>query len=198
MKKLGAHVLVTSAEACCYKQAQRTRRRLAWRRVLSLKPLYWPDALSQLQWASSPLQRSGQIALVVFAWPLLFIFGVMNLVGSFLMLPSRLLNTFIVPRELRSPGEKSLQGIHNAFKPVLDMPEADYIRCINDWVASLYGEEVALEKNLSVYLLDLEKKRMNHRLSQDQKIRQLKPRHQISIARELLSRDLGHYLLDEH
>jgi len=128
-------------------------------------------------------------------WPLLVLGGLFRLCGNLLLLPSGLMACYQVPKELRSPGEKSLIGIVNAFHPVLDLDEDDYIRCMNGWVSILYGDAVALESNLSVYLTRLREQQKGLRDDSDGPSKAA--RRDLVIARERLSKDLGHYLVDK-
>jgi len=193
MQKLGGRVLVTSEEAACYRLAQAYRRRQLWRDVASLRAVFWPVFLDELAWSDIWWRRSGQLLMLLVLWPLLVLGGGFRLCGNLLLLPSRLLACYQVPQDLRSPGEKSLIGITNAFTPVLDLSEEDYIRCVNRWVSILYGEEVALEHNLSVYLVRLkQQKGLRGSSAQSNGARR-----DLVVARERLSKDLGHYLADK-
>lgn len=195
MKKLGGRVLVTQEEASCYRLAQAYRRRKLWQGVLSLRSVLWPVFLDELEWSDVWWRRCGQLLMLMALWPLLVLGGLFRLFGNLLLLPSRLLACYQVPKGLRSPGEKSLVGIINAFYPVLDLDDEDYIRCINRWVSTLYGDKLALERNLSVYLLQLKQQKQDlHDESYDPS---KGARRDLVVARERLSKDLGHYLVDK-
>jgi len=194
MRKLGGRVLVTKEEAACYRLAQVYRQRKLWRGVLSIRALLWPVFLDELAWSDIWWRRVGQLLMLLALWPLLFLGGLFRLFGNLLLMPSRLLACYQVPKDLRSPGEKSLIGIANAFSPVLDLDEEDYIRCVNRWVSILYGDELALERNLNVYLARL---KLQQKGLRDGSNRHSKgARRDLVIARERLSKDLGHYLVD--
>lgn len=194
MQKLGGRVLVTKEEAACYRLAQAYRRRQLWRGVLSIRSVLWPVFLDELAWSGIWWRRAGQLLMLLALWPLLVLGGLFRFCGNLLLMPSRLIACYQVPKDLRSPGEKSLIGIANAFSPVLDLPEQDYIRCVNRWVSILYGDGVALKRNLSVYLVDLKRQQKGFR---DVPSQSKGARRDLVIARERLSKDLGHYLADK-
>jgi len=166
-----------------------------WRSVLSVRSLLWPVFLDELEWSNIWWRRSGQLLMLLTLWPLLVLGGLFRLCGNLLLLPSRLLACYQVPKGLRSPGEKSLIGIANAFHPALDLEDDDYIRCINRWVSILYGAEVALKSNLSVYLTRLRVQQKG--LRDDSGGSSKAARRYLVVARERLSKDLGHYLVDK-
>ncbi len=185
-------VLLTDQEFRCYEYAKKLRRRALARKVFALHRILWPEVLDSIQWSASRWRCALQIVLMVGFWPLLALWGLSLYLLGLLLFPFQFIRTWIVPENLRAPGEKTLTGIHNAFTPMLEFDQADYVECINGWVAILFGENVALDKNLSTYLLDVSSQR-----------RDIDPRtgavaeglrSNLSVAREYLSRDLGHYL----
>ncbi|MAZ86318.1 MAG: hypothetical protein CL693_01620 [Cellvibrionaceae bacterium] len=185
-------VLLTDQEFRCYEFAKKLRRRALVRKIFAVHRILWPELLDSIQWSSSRWRYALQILLLVGFWPLLAIWGLAVYLTGLLMSPLKFIQTGMVPENLRAPGEKTLTGIYNAFIPMLELEQSDYVECINGWVAILFGESVALDKNLSIYLLDVSSER-----------RDIDPRtgavaeglrSNLSVAREYLSRDLGHYL----
>ncbi len=185
-------VLLTDQEFRCYEFAKKLRRRALARKAFALHRILWPEFLDSIQWSSSRWRYALQILLLIVFWPVLALWGLSLYVFVLILFPFRFVKTWLVPENLRAPGEKTLTGIHNAFAPMLEFEQSDYVECINGWVAILFGESIALDKNLSVYLLDVSSQR-----------RDIDPRtgavaeglrSNLSVAREYLSRDLGHYL----
>ena len=185
-------VLLTDQEFQCYQLAKKLRQRALWRKLLAVHRIVWPEIMDGLEWSPTSWRRMLQVLMLALVWPFLVLWGGLLYLASAVQFPFLYMQTWLVPQTLRAPGEKTLIGIHNAFSPALELSDLDYIECIDGWVTILFGSSVANERNLSSYLLNVSSER-----------RDIDPRtgavaeglrSNLSVAREYLSRDLGHYL----
>ena len=129
--------------------------------------------------------------MFIVLWPIIILWGVAEYLLYLLKSPALLMSTYRVPDGIRSPGEKSLVGIHNAFLEVLDMPEPLYIRCVDEWVIVLFANKNKYGLSLSEYVNKERDRQTKASHDLDQFVGPF--RNIISVARESLSRDLGHY-----
>ncbi len=189
-------VLLTDQEFQCYRYAKQLRRRALWRGVRAIQRILWPELLDNVEWSRVFWRKFLQLFILTLMWPIIALWGLAVYLVTLVKFPFKLFQTWLVPSTLRAPGEKTLVGIHNAFNSVLDLEQSDYIECINGWVSILFGASVALDKNLSIYLLQVssERKDIDHRTGAVAE----GLRSNLSVAREYLSRDLGHYLSSGH
>ncbi len=187
-------LMLTHKEYQCLKTAQSYRRKLAFVRLIGLHRIIWPDLLHRVKWSSSWWRFSIQLLILVLFWPVIIVLGLFEYLKGLISFPMRLLSSFQYNPSLRSPGEKSLVGIHNAFSVLLDLPRAYYMECMDDWVGILYGQEILLEKSFSRYVADVKVHKTN--VAMDQEPLNFNLRSDLAVAREALSIDLGHYLLD--
>ncbi|MGH1372919.1 MAG: hypothetical protein ACRBBW_12825 [Cellvibrionaceae bacterium] len=189
-------VLLTDQEFQCYRYARRLRQRALWRKIYSVHRILWPELLDSVDWSPVLWRKLSQLAVLMLVWPLIVVWGLAVYLLALVQFPFKLFQTWLVPDSLRAPGEKTLMGIHNAFSSAIDLSQADYIECIDGWVSILFGATIALDKNLSIYLLQVssERKDIDHRTGAVAE----GLRSNLSVAREYLSRDLGHYLSNGH
>jgi len=129
-------------------------------------------------------------ALVLTLMPLLSLLWLAYAVFQILALPFSYMTAVIKPRGLRGPGERNLQGVHNAFSRYLDLSPTRYVRCVNEWISILYGEQVRKKERLENYLGSEQLKNM---ALQDYHTMDLQMRCALTIARETLSQKLGNY-----
>jgi hypothetical protein len=186
-------LMLTPEEFQCYKIAQSYRRKAVLLSLLSIHRIFWPSFVSRIAWSQGwRLLVQGLIFLLL--WPGIILWGIAEYLLLLLKSPWLLLGTFRVPKGVRSPGEKSLVGIHNAFQDVLDMPNSMYIHCIDSWLVVLFG---ALQPGATLreYVKIEQDRKQEVVESQFELAGQL--RCEIAVARENLSRDLGHYLIDK-
>ncbi len=198
IKRVGTQgVLVTQEELSCWRIYRRYQRQQLFKDVMALDLVAWPLFLRQLQWPASPIMRGIQALLVVGVWPLLFVGAFIRLFASWLTFPARLIATLITPNKLQAPGEKSLMGLHNAFACLgissIVLSEPLYIACIDEWIGLLYGEQIAKDKSLGMYIHRVECERAELDASEPLGA---SLRDEVTVARERLSRDLGHYLVE--
>ena len=139
-------------------------------------------------------------ALKVLRWAAAFLFFPLLLLVYLLSLPfhavffsARYLLANQIPRSVRGPGERNIQGIHNAFISYYKLPTDLYIDCVNEWVGILYGAAAQQRFSIEKYL-ELEKNKFAADFSSN-----ILPemasftRNSINQARENLSKELGHY-----
>lgn len=189
-------VLLTDQEFQCYGLAKHLRRRALLRTLLAIYRIVWPEILDSIEWSSTAWRRALQLLLLGLLWPLVALWGLSVYLLAAIKFPFKYLQTWLVPVNLRAPGEKTLTGIHNAFGPALELDQADYIECIDGWVLILFGATTALDKNLSIYLLQVSSERKDIDPRTGKVAEGL--RSNLSVARDYLSRDLGHYLSSDH
>jgi hypothetical protein len=198
IKRVGTQgVLVTQEELSCWRIYRRYQRQQLFKDAAALDLVVWPLFLRHLQWPISPFVRCIQALLVMGVWPLLFIGALTRLLVNWLMFPARFIATLITPNQLQAPGEKSLLGLHNAFACLgissIVLSEPLYIACFDEWIGLLYGDQVAKDKSLGMYIRRVERERAEMEVS---KPLEASLRDEVAVARERLSRDLGHYLVD--
>lgn len=187
--------MLTAEEQHCLDIAQSLRQRALKRQVYSVSSIVWPKPLRGLAWSDIRWRRVLQGGCLVLIWPLVFLAGLMYYLWCLICFPFRYCQTFMLPKGLKSPGEKTLLGMDNAFKPVLRLSDRDYIECVDQWVVILFGGAVAQEKSLSVYLARIAAER-SAILGVDGTVnsRDSGFRSELRIAKQRLSLDLGHYL----
>ncbi len=198
IERVGAQgVLVTQEELSCWRIYRRYQRQQLFKDAMALDLVLWPLFLRHLQWPLSLFMRCIQALLVVGVWPLLFIGALIRLLVNWLMFPARLIATLITPNQFQAPGEKSLLGLHNAFACLgissIVLSEPLYIACIDEWIGLLYGDQVAKDKSLGMYICRVERERAELDASEPLGA---SLRDEVTVARERLSRDLGHYLVE--
>lgn len=198
IKRVGTQgVLVTQQELSCWRIYRRYQRQQLVKEALALDRLVWPLFLRRLQWPGSPGMRFIQSLLIVAVWPVLFVGALIRLLASWITFPAKLIATFITPKQFQAPGEKSLLGLHNAFASLgissIVLSESLYIACVDEWVGLLYGEQVARERTLGSYIQRVERERDELECSEPLGA---SLRDEVTVARERLSRDLGHYLVE--
>ncbi len=198
IERVGAQgVLVTQEELSCWRIYRRYQRQQLFKDAMALDLVLWPLFLRHLQWPLSLFTRCIQALLVVGVWPLLFIGALIRLLVNWLMFPARLIATLITPNQFQAPGEKSLLGLHNAFACLgissIVLSEPLYIACIDEWIGLLYGDQVAKDKSLGMYICRVERERAELDASEPLGA---SLRDEVTVARERLSRDLGHYLVE--
>jgi len=188
--------LLTDQEFQCYGLAKHLRQRALLRTLLAIYRVVWPEILDSIEWSSTAWRRALQLLLLGLMWPVVGLWGLSVYLLAVIKFPFKYLQTWLVPTNLRAPGEKTLTGIHNAFGPALELDQADYIECIDGWVSILFGAATSLDKNLSIYLLQVSSERKDIDPRTGKVAEGL--RSNLSVARDYLSRDLGHYLSSDH
>ncbi len=190
-----SNVMLTAKERRCYRVAQGYRRQFLLRGVFSVYRIVWPYLLSRVAWSRDWWRRAAQFILLLLLWPLIVLWGLLEYMVLLVRFPVEFIGTYRVPKTVRSPGEKTLAGIHNAFQQVLELPEGMYIRCIDDWLPILFGKRG--EGQLMMAFVDRERQRQRAaEVSEFQLAAQM--RSELAVAREKLSKRLGHYLSNQN
>jgi hypothetical protein len=191
-------LLFTQSELVCWQIYRLYQRRQLRSDLMAWGDVFWPRFLRHLSWPEAYALKLIQLLIILAVWPMLLIGALLQMLAKWLWFPARFLATFFTPKTLHAPGEKSLLGLHNAFVSAsvssVSLSDALYIDCIDEWVEQLYGPEVAAKRSLSVYLRQLEDERRGLTLEVNL---EASLRDELAVARERLSRDLGHYLIDE-
>ena len=186
-------VMLTAKERRCYRVAQGYRRQFLVYGVLAIYRIIWPRLLSRVLWSRQWWRRAAQILVLLLLWPAIALWGLLEYVLLLLRFPAALADTYKVPKAVRSPGEKTLVGIHSAFQHILDLPDGMYVCCIDEWLPILFGARG--EGQLMAQYVEREHQRQQAvEVSEFQLAAQM--RSELAIAREKLSKRLGHYLAD--
>ncbi len=198
IKRVGTQgVLVTQEELSCWRIYRRYQRQQLFKEALALDCLVWPLFLRRLEWPDSLAMKFIQSLLIIGVWPVLFVGALIRLLACWFTFPARLIATFITPKQFQAPGEKSLLGLHNAFACLgissIVLSASLSNACVNEWVGLLYGEQVARERTLDSYIQRVERERDELECSEPLGA---SLRDEVTVARERLSRDLGHYLVE--
>lgn len=187
--------MLTAKEFQCLKIAQRYQRRLSWVRVFSIYRIFWPHLISRVQWSTEWWRFFTQSLILLLLWPVLMVIGLFEYLMVLIRFPQQFISTFRYHSSLRSPGEKSLVGINNAFSVLVDLPRTYYIGCMDEWIGVLYGPNVLTDKSFSLYILQAQGHMASVSIAEaslDANIRS-----DIVVAREALSLELGHYLVNK-
>ncbi|TQV78083.1 hypothetical protein FKG94_13460 [Exilibacterium tricleocarpae] len=186
VKKLGKRgVLLSRSEFVCFHIARRYQRNVLKREAFGLEHWFWPAALDQLHWSASMPRRLGQGLIIAVSLPFIVSWQLLGRLARLLAFPFRYLRTYMIPRGLAAPGEKTLAGVHNAFARFFDLPPDAYMDCVDEWIQALYG----LDRSLRDYIVTM------NRGAEQLPAPALSPsmRSYIAVAREKLSQELGHY-----
>jgi hypothetical protein len=187
--------MLTTEEFQCLKIAQRYQRHFSWVCVLSIYRIFWPHLINRIQWSTEWWRFFSQSLILMILWPVFIIIGLFEYLMVLIRFPQKFISTFRYHSSLRSPGEKSLVGINNAFSVLVDLPREYYIRCMDEWIGALYGEDVLAKKSFSLYVFQA--KGPNNSASKAESTFNSNMRSDLVVARQGLSLELGHYLLDK-
>ena len=183
--------LLSEAEAACFDIARKYQRKAILAGVIDLERLFWPANVARLTWSEGSFRFLVQCAILVVYLPLNTFFQLLKSLHSLVMLPFRLAATLFTPSGLHAPGEKNLVGLYNAFFPYLELKPEDAVACLDDWVPVLYGGAKAQQYKLARYADDERLKQL--RAAEQSGVMAASFRSFRAIARERLSKDLGHY-----
>jgi hypothetical protein len=189
LRTLGSHqILLTEAESRCFYAVRHHQRRALFRSLTPWEVGKWRIAFQKLGWSSNPLVLAVQALILAIAFVPMCLWLLVKCSLRWFLFPFRYLGTFLIPRDLKAPGEKTLVGIHNAFGRYINLSAGDYVACINDWIKILYGDETLARHNLE-NLINIEAPNSKNR---DKDIATAM-RSLLSVSREKLSKELGHY-----
>ena len=131
---------MTSYEKHCFAIMKNWKRRAIWR---SFKYRVRP-ALP----AKDALRNSGVVIhtlyiffLIAFS-PLIVLWWLLRALLGLIILPIEYLRTLRSVKNLHAPGERNIQGVHNAFAKYFDLPIDLYLNCIDEWIYILYPDRV--------------------------------------------------------
>lgn len=185
-------LLLTEAESECFEIARNYQRRRLVRSLAVPELNRWRTGFNKLGWSKNSVIFGVQCLILLLALgPMLVWLGI-KLSFRLFAFPFRYIKTFIVPKSLSAPGEKTLVGLHNAFSNHLNLGASDYVCCLNDWIRVLYGEAKLNEKQLSTFVNDELKTIQQHAVDEDTDLMSAH-RLMVSASREKLSKALGHY-----
>jgi len=131
------------------------------------------------------------VILFIVLLPILLFIWIYKIIKYLFIFSFKYLNTFRTPNKLRPPGERNINGIHNQFNPYMTLPPTFYIKCIDSWIAILYGKEKLSEFSLDHYLdTDFLFNQYEYAQTNEEKSLLI---NQVHEARSELSQELGHY-----
>lgn len=187
-------VILADKEQRCYRVAQQYRRKYLLSGFVGLHHIVWPRIMSRVTWSETLWRKGLQYLLFVLVWPVLVLWGLLAYILLLIRFPVDYVKTFTVRTGVRSPGEKTLSGIHNAFHNMLDLPDALYIACMDEWIVILF--DISVDKQYMLKFVERERKlQKNVEVSGFHLNQQM--RSEVAVAREKLSKKLGHYLSDQ-
>ena len=178
--------IMTLAEKACFDAARGLQREeilsnFKWAFLPTL-PLY-KDAMRH-----SVPTRFIYFSVLLVGLPLILLFWFIQLVFTILIFPYRYLSTFFLPPGFKPPGERNIQGMHTAFSKYVDLSTERYVKCVNKWIKILYGKKAAKQYQLQRYF-------DSRLLEQDDPggVTANHLRNSLRLAREKVSKELGHY-----
>lgn len=183
--------LLSEAEAECFSIAGKYQRRALIAGLIDFNRLFWPANIKRLSWSKDGARFLVQCLVLVIYIPLNALFYSLKALHNLLLFPFRFVGSFFKPSGLHSPGEKNLVGLYNAFFPFLALSPDDAVSCIDDWVPVLYGQLKSNKHKLAQYVADERLKQL--KAAQQSGVMAASFRSFRAIARERLSKDLGHY-----
>lgn len=170
------------------------RAAMKWQRREALQQLF-QALIPRLPYREKARKQTAIVKLVYALMmlalsPVLALAWLLHAVFQLVAFPFQILSTFLSPNDLKGPGERNLQGIHNAFIPHFDLSPHYYMLCVNDWIAILYGQQT-----LDTHRMDKQVSVRNMALFgvSNPELNELPLRNALSQARETLSQQLGHY-----
>ncbi len=181
---------MTRSEAECFRALRRWRRQYLHGK---LKQSFRPKIpFNKQRQSASFIGRSTIFLILVLLAPLLALYWLIGSLRGLVIYPAKILLTHVKPPGLRAPGERNIQGVHYQFARHIELPPELYLKCLDEWVAILYGKEKLPKFSINQYLDTkyLLQRRVNN--AKDRYLNDLLI-NQISNAREELSRDLGYY-----
>lgn len=189
------HILLTSVELQCFKVARSYQRKVLVRRLLQSDYKAVRAGFGRLGWSKNPVILGIQWVILIFSAPFLLVWLLLRFAASLLSFPFSYLHTFLTPKDLAAPGEKTLVGIYNAFNRYMNLDAVSYIACLNDWIRILYGDDVLKKYNLNAYLsAELQRLGISEQHAREPHLFTPHLRSILGVSREKLSKTLGHYL----
>ncbi|UTA46378.1 hypothetical protein L1F30_09340 [Simiduia sp. 21SJ11W-1] len=183
--------LLSEAESACFDVARRYHRRRLVADLVDVKAMLWPRNLKRLSWSDDGMRFLVQCLVLVVYLPFNFLYQLLVTLQNLLLFPFKYLASWFTPQALHAPGEKNLVGLYNAFFPFLSLSPDDAVACIDEWVPILYGSAKARAHRLARYVDDERIKQM--KVAKQSGVMAASFRSYRAIARERLSKDLGHY-----
>ncbi|SMF62813.1 hypothetical protein SAMN02745866_04039 [Alteromonadaceae bacterium Bs31] len=181
-------VAMSDNEMRCFEVAMRWQRRDLRQALLrSLLPIF---PFVGLFHSGASVFKFIYIVVMLLVLPLLVVFWLLRALMLMIVFPYSYIQAYFKPGKLKGPGERNLQGVHNAFSRYLHMSAESYIHCFNDWVAILYGEAIANENRIESYVRF---NRMHQSVFGNADVPDARMRNALSMARESISRKLGYY-----
>lgn len=190
LKKVGSgNTLLTDAEYRCFFVARTFQRKHLVRTLIPREIKRWRKGLRTLGWSRNPFIFIVQFLVICFAAIPMSLWVILKGIGLLLVFPFRYIGSFITPKSLQAPGEKTLVGIHNAFSKYIQLGTIDTIACLKEWIEILYGDRASQHHEVKTWM-EQETIKLKQQNSDE-----LTPamRSLVAVSREKLSKQLGHY-----
>lgn len=181
---------MTQKEAECFRAVRRWQR--AYMRQRLMQAIFPHLPFIALLKKTSVIGKVLIIVMACILSPLLILIWIIKALAALITFPFSIISSYIKPTGLRAPGERNIKGVHYQFARHIHLPPELYIKCVDDWVRILYGEDKLPKYSLASYLDTDYLLRRRIAYEEDATMQNLL-KTQISNAREDLSRDLGHY-----
>ena len=182
--------VMTHKEAECFRSIRRWQR-VYWVQLIGWSLLPHPPLSSEFKQAGFGGKFLISLLILLLS-PVVLILWLINILKAVLLYPLKILLSYFKPIGLRGPGERNIQGIHNQFARYIDLPPELYVKCLDEWVAILYGTDKLPKFSLSSYMNTDFIHENTGKVARQNGLHNL-IKTQIGSAREELSRDLGHY-----
>ncbi len=178
--------MMTNAEAACFKAARALQREDV---LDGLKAALVPKLpLYRVAMQHNVLTRFVYFIIMLVGLPLILLFWLAKLGFRVLIFPWRYYSTYYLPPGFRPPGERNIQGMHSAFSKYVNLSTVRYLKCINIWAKILYGKEAANKHRIENYF---DMNLLKHTYSTGTDANHM--RNSLRLARETVSKKLGHY-----
>jgi len=181
-------VAMSKNEQLCFQAAMKwQRRQLTHTLAYALLPKL--PYIEHVRWQPmfSKLLYSAVILALV---PLLSLLWTLRCALLLMLFPYRYGQTWAKPRDLKGPGERNLQGVHNAFSRHINLSAKNYMHCMNEWITILYGREAGEKHSMEQYV---NIGNLEQPLKKFAQMPYAEVRNILATARENLSRKLGYY-----
>lgn len=189
------HILLTSEELQCFEVVRYYQRKVLVSKLIKSDFEAIKRSISHVGWSGTPLVLVAQWVVLILIMPFLLLWLLIRFLVASVLFPFRYFQTYLIPKDLAAPGEKSLAGVHNAFSRYMNLDVASYVDCANEWVRILYGDEALKNFNLNDLLTE-EIQRLgigDAAKNEQKKLFTPEVRTLLAASREKLSRELGHY-----
>lgn len=182
---------MTTNEANCFAIIKHWKRKDIWRRLKRcLRPAL--PGKSELR-NSGILVRTLYAFFIIAFFPFIILWWLLRATFGLIVFPIEYLKTCVSLKKVRPPGQRNIQGIHNAFIKHYDLPIDLYLNCTDQWIRTLYpslsnSNQPSIKQHIDPQVIHYRDEPKNHDLSFHEYAKS-----QVSRAREEISKELGFY-----